>query len=74
MSTNQIYSHAETQKIITNALECSDLIKNLNSKKTLTEGDEKLKDKSIKYIRSLMSKHWFYGYLSEEQFKELSLI
>lgn len=74
MSTNQIYSHAETQKIITNALECSGLINSFNSKTTLSHEEEKLKDKSIKYIRSLMSKHWFYGYLSENQFKQLSLI
>jgi hypothetical protein len=74
MSTNQIYSHAETQKIITNALVCSDIINSLNSKNILTQEEEKMKDKTIKHIRSLMTKHWFYGYLSEEQFKQLSLI
>jgi hypothetical protein len=74
MSENQIYSHAEIQKIITNALEFSALLKTLNVKKTLTDREKKIQDSSIKHIRSLMGKHWFYGYLSEEQFKELSTI
>lgn len=72
--SNQIYSHAETEKIIASAFECKDLIHSLSKKKKLTENEARIKDSSIKYIRSLMTKHWFYGYLSEQQFKELSLI
>lgn len=72
--SNQIYTHAETQKIISLAYESYNLIKSLESKKTLSDRESRLKDASIKYIRSLMSKHWFYGYLTETQFKELSLI
>ena len=72
--SEQIYNHAETQKIISLAYESYDYIKSLSKKKNLTEEEARLKDSSIKYIRSLMSKHWFYGYLTEEQFKELSLI
>jgi hypothetical protein len=74
MSTNQIYSHAETQKIIAHALECSSLLKTLSVKETLTDREKKIQDSSIKHIRNLMGNHWFYGYLSEEQFKELSTI
>jgi hypothetical protein len=70
----QIYSHAETQKIISLAYESYDLIIKLSAKKNLSENESRLKDSSIKYIRGLMTNHWFYGYLSEEQFKELSLI
>jgi len=70
----QLYSHAETEKIISLAYESYALIKTLSKKKKLTEEESRLQDSSIKYIRSLMSNHWFYGYLTEEQFKELSLI
>lgn len=72
--SNQIYSHAEVQKIISLAYESYNLLKSLEGKKTLSDKETRLKDLSIKYIRSLMSKHWFYGYLTETQFKELSLI
>lgn len=72
---SQIYSHAETEKIIGLAYECYDIVISLNKKKTaLTDDESSLKDRSIKYIRALMQHHWFYGYLTEEQFKELSLI
>jgi hypothetical protein len=72
--SNQIYSHAEVQKIISLAYESYNLIKSLEDKNNLTQKETRLQDSSIKYIRSLMSKHWFYGYLTETQFKELSLV
>jgi hypothetical protein len=72
--SNQIYSNSEVQKIIFLAYESYNLLQVLKGKKLLSETEQKMQDSSIKYIRSLMSKHWFYGYLTETQFNELSLV